>query len=114
MVAAGDNGHYNATYGTTNFGWGKYRCHFTAAFGPGDPRLVATAPHNTDAGVDEDSASTLFMARDGALLTLAEETIDKVGNEKLRRICPRIGEFDEPFFHTSLRAEDARRLKPDE
>jgi len=117
LVAAADNGRYTATFGTTNFGWGKYRCHFTAAFGPqsaADQRLAATAPHNTDAGVDEDSASALFIARDGALLTLAEETTDNAGDAKLSRICPRIGEFDEPFFHTSLRAEDARRLKPDE
>jgi uncharacterized protein YecT (DUF1311 family) len=117
LVAAGDNGHHRATYGTTNFGWPKYHCHFAAAFGApsaADQRLAAPTPHNTDPEVDEDSASTLFLARDGALLTLAEETADNAGDAKLSRICPRIGEFDEPFFHTSLRAEDAHRLKPDE
>lgn len=117
LVAAGDSGHYRATYGTSNFGWPKYHCHFAAAFGApsaADQRLAAPTPHNTDPEVDEDSTSTLFMARDGALLTLAEETADNAGGAKLSRICPRIGEFDEPFFHTSLRAEDAHRLKPDE
>jgi hypothetical protein len=39
---------------------------------------------------------------------------DHVGDAQLSRICPRRSEFDEPLFHTSLRAEDARRLKPDE
>jgi uncharacterized protein YecT (DUF1311 family) len=118
LVTAADDGRYRAIYGTTNFGWAKYHCHFTAAFAPAsgaaDKRLAAHAPHNTDPEVDDDSASTLFMARDGALLTLAEETSDHVGDAQLSRICPRHGEFDEPLFHTGLRAEDARRLKPDE
>jgi uncharacterized protein YecT (DUF1311 family) len=117
LVAAGDNGHYRATYGTSNFGWPKYHCHFTAAFAApsaADGRLAAPTPHNIDPEVDMDSASTLFMAHDGALLTLAEEPSEKGDDAKLSRICPRIGEFDEPFFRTSLRAEDARRLKPDE
>jgi len=118
LVTAANDGDYHASYGTTNFGWAKYHCHFTAAFaaasGAADKRLAAHAPHNTDPEVDDDSASTLFMARDGALLTLAEETPDHVGDAQLSRICPRRGEFDEPLFHTGLRAEDARRLKPDE
>jgi uncharacterized protein YecT (DUF1311 family) len=116
LVTAADNDRYRATYGTTNFGWPKYHCHFTAAFAAPSPgqRLTAAAPHNTDPEVDEDSASMLFLSRDGALLTLAEEASDNAGGAKLARICPRIGDFDEPFFHTSLRAEEARRLKPDE
>ena len=117
LVAAGDHGRFHARYGTTNFGWAKYHCHFAAAFAASDApgrRFAAPTPHNTDPEVDQDSAGTLFMDRDGALLTLAEETADKVGDTQLSRICPRSGEFTEPFFHTDLRAEDARRLKPDE
>jgi hypothetical protein len=44
----------------------------------------------------------------------ADSSFDCLTAKTLWRICPRIGEFGEPFFHTSLRAEDARRLKPDE
>jgi uncharacterized protein YecT (DUF1311 family) len=53
LVTAADDGRYGATYGTTNFGWAKYHCHFTAAFaaasGAADKRLAAHAPHNADA-----------------------------------------------------------------
>ena len=117
LVAAGDNGRYRATYGNTSFGWAKYHCHFTAEFGvsdTADKRLAAPAAHNTDPEVDENTASTLFMARNGATLTLSEEIPDNVGDAPLPRICPRGGDFADPFFHTGLRADDARRLKPDE
>jgi len=54
------------------------------------------------------------MTRNGATLTLSEEFPDNVGDAPLPRICPRGGDFADPFFHTGLRANDARRLKPDE
>ena len=70
LVTVADGDAYRATYGTTNFGWAKYHCHFTAAFAPAsgaaDRRLAARAPHNTDPELDDVSASTLFrpaMAR---------------------------------------------------
>jgi uncharacterized protein YecT (DUF1311 family) len=115
LVAAGDNGRCRATYGNNSFGWAKYQCHFTADFGTSsaaDKGLAAPAAHNTD--VDENTATTLLMTRNGATLTLSEEFPDDVGDAPLPRICPRGGDFREPFFHTSLRADDARRLKPDE
>jgi hypothetical protein len=58
--------------------------------------------------------STLLMTRNGATLTLSEEFPDNVGDAPLPRICPHGGDFREPFFHTGLRADDARRLKPGE
>ena len=115
LVAAGDNGRYRATYGNKSFGWAKYQCHFTADFGTSDATakgLAASAAHNTD--VDENTASTLLMTRNGATLTLSEEFPDNAGDAPLPRICPHGGDFREPFFHTGLRADDARRLKPDE
>ena len=115
LVVAGDNGRYRATYGNNSFGWAKYQCHFTADFGTSDATakgLAASAAHNTD--VDENTASTLLMTRNGATLTLSEEFPDNVGDAPLPRICPHGGDFREPFFHTGLRADDARRLKPGE
>jgi hypothetical protein len=115
LVAAGDNGRYRTTYGNNSFGWAKYQCHFTADFGASaaaDKGLAAPAAHNTD--VDENTASTLLMTRNGGMLTLSEEFPDNVGDAPLPRICPHGGDFREPFFHTGLRADDARRLKPDE
>jgi uncharacterized protein YecT (DUF1311 family) len=117
LVTAADNGRYRATYGYNSFGWAKYHCHFTADFGASaaaDKGLAAAAAHNTDPEVDANTASTLFMSRIGATLTLSEEIPDNVGDAALPRICPRSGDFADPFFHTSLRADDARRLKPDE
>ena len=115
LVAAGDNGGHRATYGHNSFGWAKYQCHFSAEFGTSgaaDKGLAAPAAHNTD--LDENTVSTLFMTRNGATLTLSEEFPDNVGDAPLPRICPRGGDFADPFFHTGLRANDARRLKPDE
>jgi uncharacterized protein YecT (DUF1311 family) len=115
LVAASDNGRYRATYGNKSFGWTKYQCHFTADFGTSgaaDKGLAAPAAHNAD--LDENTTSTLFMTRNGPTLTLSEEFPDNVGDAPLPRICPHGGDFREPFFHTGLRADDARRLKPDE
>jgi len=117
LLAAAGNSRYRATYGTTSFGWAKYHCHFTAEFGASggsDKGLAAPAAHNTDPEVDENTASTLFMSRSGATLTLSERIPDNVGDAPLRRICPRGGDFADPFFHTGLRADDARRLRPEE
>ena len=108
-------GRYRGTYGNNSFGWAKYQCHFTADFGTSDATdkgLAAPAAHNTD--VDENAASALLMTRNGATLTLSEEFTDNVGDAPLPRICPRGGDFADPFFHTGLRAADARRLKPGE
>jgi hypothetical protein len=58
--------------------------------------------------------STLFITRNGATRTLSEEFPDNGGDAPLPRICLRGGDFADPFFHTGLRADDARRLKPDE
>lgn len=115
LVVAGDNGRYRATYGNNSFGWAKYRCHFTAEFGASAAAgkgQSAPAAHNTD--VDENTASTLFMTRNGAMLTLSEEFPDNPSDAPLPRICPRGGDFADPFFHTGLRAADARCLKPDD
>ena len=90
-------------------------CHFTAEFGASAAAgkgQSAPAAHNTD--VDENTASTLFMTRNGAMLTLSEEFPDNPSDAPLPRICPRGGDFADPFFHTGLRAADARCLKPDD
>jgi hypothetical protein len=92
----------------------KYHCYFTAAFAAADKGFVATAAHNTDPEVDEDTASTLRMTRSGAMLLLNEEIPDNTGETKLTRICPRGGDFADPLFHTGLDPDKAHRLKPED
>ena len=92
LAADGREAHYRATFGTTTFGWAKYHCHFTAEFAAADKGVATTAAHNTDPEVDEDTASTLLMARSGAMLVLTEEIPDNAGEAKLPRICPRGGD----------------------
>jgi uncharacterized protein YecT (DUF1311 family) len=114
LAAGGGEGRYRATFGATTFGWAKYHCHFTAELGTTDKGLAAAAAHNTDPEVDEDTASTLLMARSGAMLVLTEEIPDNAGEAKLPRICPRGGDFADPLFHTGLNADKAYRLKPED
>jgi uncharacterized protein YecT (DUF1311 family) len=114
LAADGGERRYRATFGMTTFGWAKYHCHFTAEFAATDKGFAAAAPHNTDPAVDEDAASTLSIARSGAMLVLSEEIPDNAGEAKLPRICPRGGDFADPLFHTGLKAEQAYRLKPDD
>lgn len=114
LTADGGERRYRATFGMTTFGWAKYHCHFTAEFATTEKGLAAAAPHNTDPAVDEDAASTLSMARSGAMLVLSEDIPDNAGDAKLPRICPRGGDFADPLFHTSLKTDKAYRLKPDE
>jgi len=83
-----------------------------AAFAAADKGFAATAAHNTDPEVDEDTASTLRMTRTGAMLVLTEEIPDNAGEGKLPRICPRGGDFADPLFHTGLDPDKAHRLKP--
>jgi hypothetical protein len=114
LAADGGERRYRATFGMTTFGWAKYHCHFTAEFGTTDKGLAAAVAHNTDPEVDEDAASTLSMARSGAMLVLSEEIPDNAGEARLPRICPRGGDFADPLFHTGLKAEQAYRLKPED
>ena len=114
LAADGGEAHYRATFGTTTFGWAKYHCHFTAAFAAADKGFAATAAHNTDPEVEEDTASTLRMTRSGAMLLLNEEIPDNAGETKLTRICPRGGDFADPLFHTGLKPGEAHRLKPED
>jgi uncharacterized protein YecT (DUF1311 family) len=114
LAAAGGEAHYRATFGTTTFGWAKYHCHFTAAFAAADKGFAATAAHNTDPEVEEDTASTLRMTRSGAMLVLTEEIPDNAGEAKLPRICSRGGDFADPLFHTGLKPGEAYRLKPED
>ena len=79
--------------------------------GAADKGLAAPAAHNTD--VDENTASTLLMTRNDATLTLSENFRTMPATRRCRA-SPHGGDFREPFFHTGLRADDARRLKPDE
>ena len=46
LAADGGEAHYRATFGMTTFGWGKYHCHFTAAFAAAD-RGFALWPRTT-------------------------------------------------------------------
>jgi uncharacterized protein YecT (DUF1311 family) len=112
ITAAGDGARDRAMFGMTTFGWAKYQCHFTAEFAASEKGLAASAAHNTD--LDEDSASTLFMARSGAMLTLTEEFPGNAGDANLPRICPHGADFRDPLFHTGLEPEQAYRLKPDD
>jgi hypothetical protein len=111
ITPAGDV-RYRAMFGMTTFGWAKYQCHFTAEFAASEKGLAASAAHNTD--LDEDSASTLFMARSGAMLTLTENFPDNAGDANLPRICPHGADFRDSLFHTGLKPKQAYRLKPDD
>jgi uncharacterized protein YecT (DUF1311 family) len=114
LAADGGGQRYRAMFGMATFGWAKYHCHFTAEFGTTDKGIAAVTPHNTDPAVDEDAASTLRIARSGAMLVLSEEIPDNAGEAKLPRICPRGGDFADPLFHTGLNPDKAYRLKPDD
>jgi hypothetical protein len=114
LAADGGERRYRAMFGMTTFGWAKYHCHFTTEFATTEKGFAAAAAHNTDPEVDEDTASTLSMSRSGAMLVLSEEIPDNAGEAKLPRICPRVGDFADPLFHTSLNPDKAYRLKPDD
>jgi len=104
-----DRGHYEVTFGMAIYGFAQDHCHFTAAFRASADGLHAPGAHNSDAGIERDIAGNLLIARAGPMaLILTQASPD--GGE---RVCPRLPALTGPLFHTSLRADQALRLKPD-
>jgi uncharacterized protein YecT (DUF1311 family) len=109
-----DRGHYEVTFGMAVYGFVQDHCHFTAAFRASADGLHASGAHNTDPEVDHDIAGKLLIARTGPMaLTLTQASPDGAPSAEKQSVCPRLPALTGPLFHTSLKTDQAFRLKPD-
>jgi len=109
-----DRGHYDATFGMAVYGFAQDQCHFTAMFRAAPEGLRAAGVHNTDPAGERDIAGKLLIARTTPMaLTLTQALPDAAPSGDQQRVCPRLPALTGPLFHTSLRAEQAFRLKPE-
>jgi hypothetical protein len=107
-----DRGHYDATFGMAVYGFGQDQCHFTAVFRAAPEGLRASGVHNTDPAGEQDIAGKLLIARTTPMaLTLTQALPDGVTSADQHRVCPRLPALTGPLFHTSLKADQASRLK---
>jgi uncharacterized protein YecT (DUF1311 family) len=104
-----DRGHYEVTFGMATYGFAQDHCHFTAAFRASADGLHAPSAHNADAGVGQDIAGKLVIARAGPMAVKITQALRDGGEW----VCPRLPALTGPLFHTSLKADQALRLKPD-
>jgi uncharacterized protein len=109
-----DRGHYEVTFGMVVYGFAQDYCHFTAAFRASADGLHAPGAHNTDPEVDHDIAGKLLIARTSPMaLTLTQASPDGAPSADKQSVCPRLPALTGPLFHTSLKTDQAFRLKPD-
>lgn len=109
-----DRGHYDVTFGMAVYGFAQDHCHFTSAFRASADGLHASGAHNTDPEVGQDIAGKLVIARAGPMaLTLTQASPDAAPSSDQHGVCPRLPALTGPLFHTSLKADQALRLKPD-
>jgi uncharacterized protein YecT (DUF1311 family) len=108
-----DRGHYDATFGMAVYGVAEDQCHFTAIFRAAPEGLRSAGVHNTDPGREQDIAAKLIIARITPMaLTLTQASPDAAPSSNERWVCPRLPALTGPLFHTSLKADQAFRLKP--
>jgi uncharacterized protein YecT (DUF1311 family) len=108
-----DRGHYDASFGMAIYGFPRDQCHFTAVFRAAPEGLRAAGAHNTDPGDEQDVASKLVIARGTPMaLTLTQMLPEGAPSADQHRVCPRLPALTGPLFHTSLKADQAFRLKP--
>jgi uncharacterized protein YecT (DUF1311 family) len=108
-----DRGHYEATFGMAVYGFAQDQCHFTAIFRAAPEGLRAPGAHNTDPGGEQDIVGKLLIARTTPMaLTLTQVLPDGAPAAGQHRVCPRLPALTGPLFHTSLKADQAFRLRP--
>ena len=96
------------------YGLAPDHCHLVAAFRASADGLHAPGAHNTDPEVDRDIAGKLVIARAGPMaLTLTQALRDGAPASEQQGVCPGLPALTGPLFHTSLKADQAFRLKPD-
>jgi uncharacterized protein YecT (DUF1311 family) len=107
-----DRGHYDATFGLAVYGFAQDQCHFTAMFRAAPEGLRAAGVRNTDPGGEQDIAGKLLIARTTPMaLTLTQALPDGAASADQQRVCPHLPALTGPLFHTSLKADQALRLK---
>jgi uncharacterized protein YecT (DUF1311 family) len=107
-----DHKSFRVSFGVHPFDFPKYQCHFAGVFKLSGDAIVAASAYNYD--IEQNLTDNLRIRRDGQTVTLDDDVPHQGNKDDPYYICPRIPSLTGPLFHTSLSAEQARRLKAGE